>query len=109
MRRLLSGAAVVLVLGAASPAWAQNPSGGSAVPAPPVTAMSPPAQSAPGAVNSGTPAVQHSKAMHSFHRRMSRRAAAAGNTTAQLNRRELARIHTDNAEHPAPGPAMPGK
>jgi hypothetical protein len=103
MRQLVSGAAVVIALGVAAAAWAQNPSGGSPTPAPPA------AQPAPAAASEAMPAATHVKAMHGFHKRMSRRAGAAGNTTAQLNRRELARIQAGSDGHPAPGPAMPGK
>ena len=105
MRRLLCGAVVVIALGAASVAWAQNPSGGNPAPPP----MPPAAQPAPAAASSPVPAAQHAKAMHAFHKRMSHRAAAAGKSTAQLNRGELARIQAGNSGHPAPGPAMPGK
>jgi hypothetical protein len=106
MRQLLRGVAVAITLGAASATWAQNPSGGNPAPTP----TSPPtAQPAPAASGSAASAAQHAKAMHVFHKRMSRRAAAAGNTTAQLNRRELARIQAGDAGHPAPGSAMPGK
>lgn len=105
MRELLIGAAIVIALGAASPGWAQNPSGGSTT----TPTMPPAAQPGPTATNPAMPAAQHARVMHAFHKRMSRRAAAAGDTTAQLNRRELARIQTGNTGHPAPGPAMPGK
>ena len=48
--------------------------------------------------------------MHHFHKGMAEKAALAGDTTAQLNRQELARIQTGNTSNPpAPGPAMPGK
>lgn len=106
MRQLLTGAVVAVALGAASMAWAQNPSGGGAPPAP---AALPPASSAAGAANSPMPAPHHTAAMQAFHKRMSHRAAAAGHTTAQLNRRELARIQAGNVGHPPPGPALPGK
>ena len=105
MRLVLIGAATAIALGAASPGWAQNPSGGSATP----PTMPPAAQPGPAAASSAIPAAQHSRAMHAFHKRMSRRAAAAGKTTAQLNRQELARIQAGYSGHPAPGPAMPGK
>jgi hypothetical protein len=52
-------------------------------------------------------AVRHAHAMHHFHKGMAEKAASTGDTTAQLNRQELARLQTGNQGMPAPGPAMP--
>lgn len=105
MRQLFLGVGIAIALGAALPGWAQNPSGSSAT----QPATPPAAQPGPAATSPAKSAPEHSKAMHAFHKRMSRRAAVAGDTTAQLNRRELARIQAGNTGHPAPGPSMLGK
>jgi hypothetical protein len=48
--------------------------------------------------------------MRHFHHEMARKAELSGDTTAQLNRQELARIQSGNASNPpAPGAPMPGK
>ena len=55
-------------------------------------------------------AYHHAKAMRHFHHEMARKAALSGDTTAQLNRQELARIQSGNTSNPpAPGAPMPGK
>jgi hypothetical protein len=51
-------------------------------------------------------AYHHAKAMHHFHREMARKAALSGDTTAQLNREELARIQSGNLNNP-PAPSGP--
>jgi hypothetical protein len=130
MKHLLSGVAIAAALAVAAPVWAQNPSGGNAlgVPGPnpggpgltPYSgggaAPPPAAAEAPPPSNSATPpihhhyAYHHARAMHHFHKAMAEKAALSGDTTAQLNRQELARISTGNLGNPpAPGPAMPGK
>jgi hypothetical protein len=43
--------------------------------------------------------------MHHFHKGMAAKAAQSGDTTAQLNREELARINSGNLS--SPPPAMP--
>jgi hypothetical protein len=47
--------------------------------------------------------------MRNFHRSMAHKAALSGDTTAQLNREELARIQTGNMSNPPPPGPMPGK
>lgn len=127
MKHLLNGVAVAAALAIAAPVWAQNPSGGNpmgmpgpntggpgltpysggAPAAPPPAAMPPPA-----AANSATPpvhhAVHHARAMHAFHKRMAHKASLSGDTTAQLNRQELARIQSGNLGNP-PAPPAPGE
>jgi hypothetical protein len=84
---------------------------------PPGTAAPPPAaEAAPPPSNSAMPpshhrrAYHHAKAMRNFHRQMAQRAALSGDSTAQLNRQELARIQTGNLSNPpAPAAPMPGK
>jgi hypothetical protein len=97
--------------------------GGAAPPPPPGTAPAeapPGAEAAPAPSNSATPgphhrhrelsAYHHAKAMRNFHRGMAERASASGDTTAQLNRQELARIQSGNMSNPpAPPPPSPGK
>ncbi|HXC13213.1 MAG TPA: hypothetical protein VNV39_10270 [Stellaceae bacterium] len=135
MKHLLSGVAIAAALAIAAPVWAQNPSGGNALGtpgpnpggpgltpysgggAPPAPApMAPAAAEAPPPSNSAMPpshhhyAYHHAKAMRNFHRSMAHKAALSGDTTAQLNREELARIQTGNMSNPPPPPGpMPGK
>jgi hypothetical protein len=45
--------------------------------------------------------------MRNFHRGMANKAALAGDTTAQLNREELARIQSGNLGSPPAPPAPP--
>ena len=61
--------------------------------------------SCPSAGSSPAP-VHHARAMHSFHHKMAHKAALTGDTTAQLNREELARIQTGGPQ--APPTPMPG-
>jgi hypothetical protein len=99
IKHLLNGGAIVAALAIAGPVWAQN-----APPAPP-----PGPEPAP-AANSAMPpvhhhhAVRHAHAMHAHHRQMAHRAALTGDTTAQLNREELARIQSGGPASPPPGP-----
>jgi len=140
MNRLVSGVAVVAALVIAGPVWAQSPSGGNSVGAPgpnpggpgltpysggaptpapapmPMPGGPPPAAEAAPAPNSAMPpshhhyAYHHARAMRRFHKEMARKAALSGDTTAQLNREELARIQTGNLSNPPSPPApMPGK
>lgn len=111
MKHLLNGVAVVAALVIAGPVWAQNPSAGNpmgtAGPNPGGPGLTPYSGGAP--TNSAAPpahhAVRHAKAMHHFHKRMAHKAALTGDTTAQLNRQELARIQGGNlSSPPAPGP-----
>ncbi len=52
-------------------------------------------------------AVRHAKAMHAFHKGMAHKAALTGDTTAQLNREELARLQTGAPPAPPPPPGAP--
>ena len=123
MKRLLNGMAIAAALVLAGPVWAQNnPSGGNGMgmagPNPGggggLTPYSGNGVAAP-AANSAVPpehhhAVRHARAMHHFHKEMAHKAALTGDTTAQLNREELARIQTGNLSNPPAPPApMPGK
>jgi hypothetical protein len=136
MKHLLTGVAVAAALAIAAPAWAQNPSGGNPIgtpgpnpggpgltpysgggapaPAMPAPAAMPPSAAAPPAPNSAMPpmhhAVRHAKAMHAFHKGMAHKAALTGDTTAALNREELARIQSGNMSNPPPpsGPMPEG-
>jgi len=125
MKHIISVAAGAAALIIAAPVWAQNPSGGNSMgtpgpnpggpgltpysgggappapmPMPPAAAEAPPPASA---------AMHHARAMHHFHHHMAQKAALSGNTTAQLNRQELARIQTGNTGGAPPSPPMPGK
>jgi len=91
MKYLLNGVAVAAALAIAAPAWAQNPSSGSA-PAPAANSAMPPAHHA----------VRHAKAMHAFHKGMAHKAGLTGDTTAQLNREELARLQAGGPPTPPP-------
>lgn len=130
MKHLLSGVAIAAALAIAAPAWAQNPSGGNALgtpgpnpggpgltpysggapPAPPAAAEAPPPSNSAMPPSHHHYAYHHAKAMRNFHRSMAHKAALSGDTTAQLNREELARIQTGNMSNPPPPPGpMPGK
>jgi hypothetical protein len=97
-----------------------TPYSGGGAPASPPPAEPPPGAEAAPPPTSATPgphhrhrelaAYHHAKAMHHFHKGMAEKAALSGDTTAQLNRQELARIQTGNTSNPpAPGAPMPGK
>jgi hypothetical protein len=98
MKQLLSGAAIAAVLTITAPVWAQNAPPAPATAAPATTSAMPPMHHAQ----------RHAKAMHAFHKHMARKAALTGDTTAQLNREELARIQQGappSSPPPAPEPA----
>jgi hypothetical protein len=115
MKHLLHGVAVAAALVIAAPVWAQNPSGGNPMgtpgPNPGGPGLTPYSGGAPApapAANSAMPPEHHARVMHHFHRHMARKAALTGDTTAQLNREELARIQSGNLGNPsAPPPANP--
>ena len=125
MKHLLTGVAVAAALAIAAPVWAQNPSGGNGMGMPGPNpggggGLTPysgggtgPAAAAAPADNSAMPpahhAVRHAHAMHGFHKGMSHKAALTGDTTAQLNRQELARLQVGNQGMPAPNSPMTGK
>ena len=83
---------------------------------PPPEATAPPPEAGAPPPNSATPgphhrhrelaAYHHAKAMRHFHRGMAQKAAESGDTTAQLNREELARIQSGNLNNP-PAPSGP--
>ncbi len=96
--RMPAGGAKTSTRGATIPSTAPPPPGAEA--APPTTSAMPPAHHA----------ARHARAMHHFHKGMAQRAAASGDTTAQLNHEELARIQSGNMSNPpAPSAPMPGK
>jgi hypothetical protein len=112
MKGFLYSAVAVGALVIAVPAWAQqqqqyNPATGQPGLGAPMT---------PPAANSATPPahhmVRHARAMHAHHKYMAKKAALTGDTTAQLNREELARIQSGNTSNPPapppPGPGGPG-
>lgn len=96
------------------PPMGPKPSGSNYIPPPEATAPPPEAGASP--PNSATPgphhrhrelsAYHHAKAMRNFHRGMAQKAAERGDTTAQLNREELARIQSGNLNNP-PAPSGP--
>jgi hypothetical protein len=114
-RHLVKGVAIAAGLTFVAPAWAQGPaptgrsyggfSGDSSNPGEGPMATTAPA---PPAVTSAMPparhAVRHAKAMHALHSGMAQKAALAGDTSAQLNREELARIQSGSPPSPAPMP-----
>ena len=117
MKYLLSGVAVAAALVLAAPVWAQNPSGGNAVgvpgPNPGGPGLTPYSGGAPPpAANSAMPpahhAVHHARVMHAHHMQMSKKAALTGDTTAQLNREELARIQAGAPPSPPAAPMPMG-
>jgi hypothetical protein len=117
MKSVWNSLAIAAALAIATPAWAQtNPSAGNPVgtlgPNPGGPGLTPYTGGAPApAANSAVPPVHphgayhHARAMHHFHREMARKAALSGDTTAQLNREELARIQSGNLSNPPSPPA----
>ena len=131
MRQLLGGVGVVAMVALAAPVFAQNnPSGGNPVgtlgpnpggpgltpytgggPGPTAPAAAPPPAAA-AAPNTAMPPsrhhhrmYKHAKAMRHYEKRMAWKAGLAGDTTAALNRQELARIQSGNLNNPpAPPP-----
>ena len=124
MKHLLNGVAIAAALVIAGSAWAQqkevpnpnvNPSGnpmGMPGPNPGGPGLTPYTGGgyATQPTTSATPPphpVHHVRAMHHFHKGMAQKAALSGNTTAQLNREELARINAGNLSSPPPAAPMP--
>jgi hypothetical protein len=102
MKHFLTGVAVAASLAIATPGWAQN--------APPPAPAMPAAPAANSAMPPAHHAVRHAHAMHHFHKGMAQKAALSGDTTAQLNREELARIQSGAPPSPpmaSPPPPMP--
>lgn len=111
LKHLLNGIAIAAACAISGPVWAQaNPSGGerTGVSGPNFSAggnLSPdaggyssPAPPAPTATSATPPphhAVRRAGAMHAHHKYAARKAALTGDTTAQLNRQELARAQTE--------------
>jgi hypothetical protein len=120
MKYLLSGAAAIAAVLIAVPVWAQNPSGGNGMGMPGPNpggggGLTPYSGGGTGTAAATAPspvsphhAVRHAHVMHAHHMRMSQKAALTGDSTAQLNRQELARIQAGGGP-PAPNPPMPGK
>jgi hypothetical protein len=119
MKKLFGGTAAMAALLIAVPVWAQsNPSAGNPVGLPgpnpggpgltPYTggAPTPPSSSAMPPVHHAH-AVRHAHAMHAHHRYMAEKARLTGDTSAQLNREELARIQSGNMSNPPAPPAPP--
>src|ERR1700751_1652791 len=125
-KHLANGFAIAAALAIASPAWAQGtaPAAGAGMQgANPLTIPAPAAPAAP--ANPNLPAagagmqganpltipahhaVRHAHAMHAHHKAMPRKAALTGDTTAQLNREELARIQAGTPPSPPPAPLPP--
>jgi hypothetical protein len=103
MKHLLNGVAIAAALAIAGPVWAQNPAmpgaAGAGVPSPAPTSATPPE-------HHYHHVMHHSHAMAAHHRRMAHEAHMAGDTTAALNRQELARIQSGNMTNP-PAPSGP--
>jgi hypothetical protein len=78
--------------------------GGNLPPGAPASASAMP----PGSTSAMPPthhhAVHHARAMHAFHKGMAHKAALTGDTTAQLNREELARLQAGAPPAPMPPP-----
>ena len=122
MKHLLNGVAIAAALAIAGSAWAQqqqvpnpnpNPSGNSmGMPGPNPGGPGLTPYTGGGYTSANPPVHQplhpaaHTHAMHHFHKGMASKAAATGDTTAQLNREELARINSGNISSPPP-PAAP--
>jgi hypothetical protein len=128
MKHLLNGVAIAAALAIAGPVWAQqqvpnpnvNPSGNSmGMPGPNpggpgLTPYTGGGYATQGTTSASPPVHQplhpaaHTHAMHHFHKGMSHKAALTGDTTAALNRQELARINSGNVSAPPPpGAPMP--
>jgi len=128
MKHLLSGVAIAALIAIAGPAWAQqqvpnpnpNPSGNSmGMPGPNpggpgLTPYTGGGYATQGTTSASPPVHQplhpgaHTHAMHHFHKGMSHKAGLTGDTTAALNREELARINSGNmSAPPPPGAPMP--
>jgi hypothetical protein len=77
---------------------------------PPGAEAAPPAATGPHHRHRELAAYHHAKVMRHFQHEMAHKAALRGDTTAQLNRQELARIQSGNLGNPpAPAAPMPGK
>ena len=108
MKHLLNGVAIAAALAIAGPVWAQQMQNGPNAGPAGVSPYAPPTTSASPPVHHPLHPAAHTHAMHHFHKGMAAKAAAAGNTTAALNREELARINAGNmSAPPPPGAPMP--
>ena len=110
IRVLLNGAAIAAALAIAGPVWAQSSSGGNGMGLPgpnpggggiltpysgggypvPATAIAP-----------AHHRLRHARGMHAHRTAIPQEAALTGDTTAQLNREELVRIHSYAPPAPA--------
>jgi hypothetical protein len=119
MKHLLNGVAIAALLAIAGPAWAQQQAVPNPTPNPNANTMGLPGANpgGPGYIPNAAPTtsamppahhpVHHVRAMHAHHKAMASKAAMAGDTTAALNREELARINSGNMSSPMPAAPMP--
>jgi hypothetical protein len=110
MKHLLNGVAIAAALAIAAPVWAQSPTGGNpmGMPGPSpggpgLTPYSSGQQAAPAATSAAPP--MHRPMRHAKPKR-AKAPALSGDTTAELNRQELARVQAGNLSNP-PVPAAP--
>ena len=115
MKHLLTGVAVVAALVLAAPVWAQTSGGnpmGMPGPNPGGPGLTPYSSGNPSAAPAGSSAMppKHHPAHHpAMSKKHSKGPALSGDTTAQLNREELARIQSGNLSNPpAPPPSQGG-
>lgn len=121
IKHLLNGVAIAAALAIAAPVWAQTAGGDTyggnsmGLPGPnPGGPDVPSPYDAPGGAyyqvpprpippsTSATPAhhaIRHASARYAHHKAMVQKAALTGDTTAQLNREELARIQSGTRQH----------
>jgi hypothetical protein len=106
MKYLLTGIAVAAAFALAAPVWAQgggNPMG-TPGPNPGGPGLTPYSTGNP---SSATPPMHRQTRHHTMSKRGSKGPALSGDTTAQLNREELARVQSGNLSNPpAPPPAQ---
>jgi hypothetical protein len=105
MKHLLNCVAIAAALAVAGPAWAQQQYNPAAPGATGTGAPMPAPAPAPGSTSAMPPehhVVHHAHVMRMHHKRMAERAHMAGDTTAALNRQELARIQSGNMSAPPP-------
>ena len=132
MKHLLNGVVVAAALALAVPAWAQNPSGGNSMGTPgpnpggpgmtPYSGGAPPAPAPTGrmpgggkkvssgthipssASNSAVPPMHRHVMHHRMHGHIAHGPTSTSDTTAGLNRAELARLQGGGGAPPAPPP-----
>lgn len=117
IKHLFNGVAIAAAI--AGPVWAQSPSGGNGMGMPGPNPgggglLTPYSGGGYPAAATATPvlayhAIRHTRATRAHHNTTARKAALTGDTTAQLNREELARIQSariQSAVPPAPPPSV---